>query len=168
MRVSLVVAAARNGVIGHCGKIPWRLPDDQKFFKALTVGHCVVMGRKTFESLPRPLPDRKTIVLSRRAHEPRPDLEFALDLAAALDRARKQGFSECFVAGGEAVYLESIETADRIYRTRVDAEPEGDTFFPEIDGRQWSLRDREAHPADDRHAHGFDIEIWDRIRHDAA
>jgi dihydrofolate reductase len=168
MRVSLVVAAGRNGVIGHRGKIPWRLPDDQKFFKRLTVGHCVVMGRKTFESLPRPLPDRKTFVLSRQPHESGPDFEFADALAVVLGRARKEGFKECFIAGGEAVYLEGMALADRIYLTHVDAKPEGDTFFPKIDERHWSLSARESHPADPRHAHSFDFETWDRIRHDPA
>jgi dihydrofolate reductase len=168
MRVSLVVAAAQNNVIGHRGKIPWRLPDDQKFFKHLTVGHCVIMGRKTFESLPRPLPDRKTFVLSRQSHEPGPNCEFADALAIALDRAGKEGFTECFIAGGEAVYLESMEFADRIYLTRVDAEPEGDTFFPKIDERLWHLSARESHAADPRHAHSFDFETWDRLRHESA
>ena len=87
MRVSLVVAAAQNGVIGLHGEIPWRLPDDLRFFMHLTIGHCVVMGRKTFESLDRPLPDRKTIVLSRRPRAPLSGVETDRDLSAALVRA---------------------------------------------------------------------------------
>ena len=162
MRVSLIVAAARNDVIGVRGEIPWRLPDDQRFFKKLTVGHCVVMGRKTFDSLPRPLPDRKNLVLSREAREPDGPVEYLQDLTAALDRARAIGFRECFIAGGEAIYRESMKSADRIYLTRVDAEPEGDTHFPELDESEWKCVSRESHPADDRHAHSFTFETWDR------
>ena len=164
MRVSLIVAAARNGVIGLGGKIPWRLPDDQRFFKRLTVGHCVVMGRKTFESLPRPLPDRKTVVLSRHPHEPDGDVAYPTSLAAALELARAEGFAECFIAGGEAVYLEGLAVADRIYLTRIDASPEGDTHFPEIDEARWQCLEREPHPADDRHAHSFVFETWERTQ----
>jgi dihydrofolate reductase len=162
MRVSLVVAAARNGVIGLRGKIPWRLPDDQRFFKKLTVGHCVVMGRKTFDSLPRPLPDRRTLVLSRQAHESAGDVEYWTELTAALDRAREVGFAECFIAGGEAVYREGLPLANRIYLTRIDAAPEGDTHFPEIDEAVWKCVAREPHPRDERHVHSFVIETWDR------
>jgi dihydrofolate reductase len=162
MRVSLVVAAARNGVIGRLGKIPWHLPDDQRFFKDVTIGHCVVMGRKTFDSLPSPLPDRENFVLSRRPHEPVPDVEFFRDLQAAIDRARELGFSECFIAGGEDIYREGMETADRIYLTRVDAKPEGDTRFPEIDEARWRCVERKLHPIDERHAHSFAFETWER------
>lgn len=162
MRVSLIVAAARNGVIGRGGKIPWRLPDDQRFFKKLTIGHCVVMGRKTFDSLPRPLVDRKTLVLSRQAHEPGRDVEFSTDLTSALEQARAEGFTECFIAGGEAVYREGMSAADRIYLTRIEATPEGDTHFPEIDEADWKCIAREAHPIDERHAHAFTFETWDR------
>jgi dihydrofolate reductase len=163
MRVSLVVAAARNGVIGLGGRIPWRLPDDQRFFKGITTGHCVVMGRKTFDSIGRPLPGRINLVLSRRPHEPVPDVEYFRDLPSALDWARERGIDECFIAGGEAIYREALAHADRILLTRVDAEPEGDTFFPALDEKRWRCVDRDPHPIDDRHAHAFTIETWNRI-----
>ena len=163
MRVSLVVAAARNGVIGSHGKIPWRLPDDQRFFKDVTSGHCVVMGRKTFDSLPKPLPNRENFVLTRRGHDAVPGVEFFVDLAAAIDRARERGFDECFIAGGEAIYREGMDVADRIYRTRIDAEPEGDTRFPEIDEKKWKCVERKPHSIDERHAHTFTFETWDRV-----
>jgi len=169
MRVSLVVAAARNGVIGHRGRIPWRLPDDQRFFKQLTTGHCIVMGRKTFESIGRPLPDRENLVLSRHGHElgggtGGGGVTVLPDLAAALARAREQGFAECFVIGGEGLYREALPICDRIYCTRVEAEPEGDVFFPAIDESQWRCLERDRHPADARHAHAFTIETWERKR----
>jgi dihydrofolate reductase len=167
MRVSLVVAVARNGVIGLHGKIPWRLPDDQRFFKAVTTGHCVVMGRKTFDSIGRPLPGRINLVLSRRPRESvdpsGEQVEFFLDLTSALDWARSHAITECFIAGGEAIYRESLAHADRVLLTRVDAEPEGDTYFPELDEQHWRCVDRDPHPIDERHAHAFTIETWNRI-----
>lgn len=162
MRVSLVVAAARNSVIGQHGAIPWHLRDDQRFFKQLTTGHCVIMGRKTFESLPRPLPNRTTIVLSRQVRDFGHEVESARNLEAAIDSARTAGFDECFIAGGEAVYNEGLLIADRIYLTRVDAEPEGDTFFPELEEDRWQCVESAPHPIDDRHAFSFTFEIWDR------
>jgi dihydrofolate reductase len=163
MRVSLIVAAARNGVIGRDGGIPWRLPDDQRFFKEITSGHCVVMGRKTFDEVgQRPLPNRENFILTRKPHAPVPGVEFFSRLLDAIDRARERGFDECFIAGGEAIYREGMEIADRIYLTRVDAVPEGDTRFPEIDEADWRCVDRKPHPVDERHAHSFVFETWDR------
>ncbi|HPG27850.1 MAG: dihydrofolate reductase [Spirochaetaceae bacterium] len=162
MRVSLVVAAARNGVIGHQGGIPWRLPDDQRFFRELTTGHCIVLGRRTFESIGRALPRRLNLVLTRRPHDPVPEVEFLPDLEAALALARERGFAECFIVGGEALYRDGLALASRVYRTLVEAEPEGDTFFPALDEKTWRLVRREPHPIDERHAHAFAIETWER------
>ena len=162
MRVSIVVAAARNDVIGDQGRIPWRLPADQRFFRELTTGHALVMGRKTFESIGRPLPGRENLVLSRRPVASAPGLEGFRDLESALEWARSKGFAECFVAGGEAVYREALALADCLYVTRVDAEPEGDVRFPEIDESIWRCIGRQPHAADERHAHAFTIETWER------
>lgn len=163
MRLSLVVAAARNGVIGLDGEIPWRLPDDQRFFRKLTTGHCIVIGRKTFESIGKALPGRKNLVLSRRPHAPVEGIEFFRDLDSAVAWARRDGQTECFVAGGEAIYREALEIADAVYLTRVDAEPEGDTFFPALDPARFRCAEREEHAADERHAHAFAIETWLRV-----
>ena len=162
MRISLVVAAARNGVIGRDGEIPWRLPDDQRFFRELTTGHCIVIGRKTFDSIGKPLPRRRTLVLSRRPHEAVEGVEFHRDLASALQAARADGTTECFVAGGEAIYREALAIADAVYLTRVEAEPEGDTFFPTLDPEVWECVERRPHAIDERHAHAFTIEVWER------
>ena len=164
MRVSLVVAAARNDVIGLAGGIPWRLPDDQRFFRRVTMGHALVYGRKTFDSIGKALPGRRNLVLTRRPHDPVDDVEFLPDLETALARAREAGETECFVAGGEAIYREALALADRLYVTRVDAAPEGDTFFPAIDTAEWRRVSAEPHASDDRHAHAFSIETWDRVR----
>ena len=162
MRISIVVAAACNGVIGRGGQIPWRLPDDQRFFKHLTTGHCVVMGRKTYESIGRPLPRRENLILSRRPIDAAPGLRGFSDLESAIAWARARDFEECFVVGGEAVYREALKLADRVYRTVVEAEPEGDVFFPSLDETGWRCIRREPHAADERHAHAFTIETWER------
>ena len=162
MRLSLVVAAARNGVIGHRGRIPWRLPEDQRFFKRLTIGHCVVMGRKTFESIGRPLPGRENLVLSRGSADAPPGTRVLPALEPALDWARESGFEECFVIGDEAIYREALLRADRVLLTRVEAEPEGDVFFPALEASRWHCTGREPHVADARHDHAFTIETWER------
>jgi len=162
MRVSLVVAAARNGAIGLAGEIPWRLPDDQKFFRRLTTGHAIVIGRKTFDSIGKALPGRRNFVLSRSEQSPVEGIDFFRDLEAALAFAREIPLEECFIAGGEAIYRDGLKVADRVYLTRVDAEPEGDTFFPKIDETLFECIERESHVADERHDHAFTIEIWQR------
>lgn len=163
MRISLVVAAATNGVIGLHGGIPWRLPDDQRFFRNLTKGHCIVIGRKTFDEIGKALPDRKNLVVSRAPRASTGGVEFFVDLPSALDWARSHGFRECFIAGGEGIYREGLEHADRVHLTRIDATPEGDTFFPELDLRVWHCVERTPHAADERHAHPFAFERWERI-----
>ncbi|MBY0398796.1 dihydrofolate reductase [Myxococcota bacterium] len=162
MRISLVVAAARNGVIGREGGLPWKLPDDQRFFRDLTKGHCIVIGRRTWNEIGKPLPDRKNLVVSRTPQASEGGVEFFTSLTAAIDWARAHGFSECFVAGGEGLYREALETADCVYLTRVDAEPEGDTWFPEIDESIWICTERRPHAIDARHAHAFVFERWER------
>lgn len=162
MRISMIVAAAKNGVIGHDGDIPWRLPEDQRFFRRMTLGHALIFGRKTFDSIGRALPGRTNLVLTRRAAPEVEDVHFFPGLDAALDWARAQGFDECFIGGGEALYREGLTIADRIYLTRVDATPEGDTRFPELDAEAWTCVERAAHAADERHDHDFVIETWDR------
>jgi len=162
MRISLVVAAARNGVIGHRGGIPWRLPDDQRFFRSLTVNHCIVIGRKTFDEIGRALPDRKNLVVSRTPRASEGGVEFFTNLPSALAWALAHDFQECFIAGGEGLYREGLEHAECVYLTRVEAEPEGDTFFPELDPKRWHCVARELHGSDERHAHAFAFERWER------
>ena len=146
MTVTLVAAIARNGVIGVDGGLPWHLPDDLRRFKELTLGHVLVMGRKTYESIGHPLPGRATIVVTRSpswdsaAAEVRVagSVSDAIEAAAALD-------DEVFVVGGAQVYAAALALADRLELTWVDAEPEGDTTFPELDGRDWlQVRREEA------------------------
>lgn len=134
--ISIVVAHARNGVIGRDGELPWRLPSDMRRFRELTSGGCVVMGRRTYESLPdgfRPLPGRRNVVLST-------DPAYAPDGAEVfgdLDSALAACPGDCFVIGGEVTYRQALPRADRIYATRVEAEVAGDTFFPALEAAEW-------------------------------
>ena len=145
MTVTIVAAVARNGVIGVDGRLPWRLPDDLRRFKELTLGHVLVMGRKTYESIGHPLPGRTTIVVTRNpswdsgAADVRVagSVSDAIKAAASLER-------EVFLVGGAQVYAEALPLADRLELTWVDAEPEGDTTFPEVDWSTWRELRREV------------------------
>ena len=147
----LVVARARNGVIGNDGAMPWHLPDDLRRFKRMTVGKPVIMGRKTFESIGKPLPGRQNIVLTRDAGWRADGVTVAANLAeavaaAGLDpRARADGI---MVIGGAQIYAEALPSATRIERTEIDAQPAGDTFLPAFDPARWREVARETHPAE--------------------
>lgn len=141
IRLSLAVAADRNGAIGAEGDLAWRISDDLKWFKANTLGKPVVMGRKTFQSIGRPLPGRDNIVITRMQDFSAPGAFVAHSIAEALRLAQtcaeKGGAEEVCVIGGAEIYAQTITEADRIYLTRVDAAVAGDVFFPEIDSRKW-------------------------------
>jgi dihydrofolate reductase len=142
VKLCLIVAQARNRVIGASGRRPWRLKDDMAFFKATTMGAPIIMGRKTWESFPtRPLPGRENIVLTRDwdydAAEARVYSSFPAAMNAARAIAAREGREEAFVIGGAEIYNLALPFADRIYLTEVDAEVEGDAFFPELDMRHW-------------------------------
>lgn len=147
-RVTLVAAVARNGVIGHAGTIPWRIPADFAHFKALTLGHVLVMGRATYESIGRPLPGRTTIVLTR---DPGWSAEGVL-VARTLDEALETAAGltgEVFVVGGAAVYAEALGRAQGQVLTEVHLSPEGDTHYPDFDRGEWVETRREQHLDDD-------------------
>jgi dihydrofolate reductase len=162
VRVSLIAAVARNGVIGRGGKLPWHLPADLKRFKELTLGHHVIMGRRTWESIGKALPGRTNVVVSRRANLPPPGVTVVRSLDAALDAARADGDDEAFVIGGGELYAAALRRADRIYLTVVDADVEGDARFPAFDRAQWVETAREPHLVDERHAHAFAFTVLDR------
>ena len=152
----------RNRVIGRDGKLPWSLPDEMAHFRETTLGHPIIMGRKTFDSMNRkPLPKRQNIVMSRSEFKV-DGVQHAYDLNTALDHARESGAAECFVIGGSAIYEASLPVADRLYETIVDAEIPGNVYFPEYDGTEWVEVERTHHPADERHAHAFDIILRER------
>lgn len=167
-RVSLVVAVSDNGVIGRDGDLPWRLPADLARFKRLTMGHALVMGRKTHESIGRPLPGRVSIVLTRDAawrpgHD---EVLVARDLPEAIRLASSaEGVSrdEVFVIGGGEVYRAALAIADRVHRTRVNATVDGDATFPDLDPAQWRLAEAAAREADEKNEHACSFETWERV-----
>ncbi|HXE45147.1 MAG TPA: dihydrofolate reductase [Conexibacter sp.] len=138
--ISIVVAHSRDHVIGHQGRLPWHLPSDLRRFRELTLGRTVIMGRKTFESLPdafRPLPERTNVVLSRNPRFRPEGAEVYPTLQAALTACAR----DCFVIGGGAVYAQALRFADRVYATEIDAEAVGDTFFPALAPAEWQYVD---------------------------
>jgi dihydrofolate reductase len=160
-RLSLIVAMAKNRVIGAGGKIPWHLPNELQLFKSVTMGHHIVMGRKTWESIGRLLPGRTTVIVTRQK-------DFAVagaKIAHALEEAITlcAGDDEIFVIGGGELYRAALPLADRIYLTVVDAEPIGDTLMPDFDAAQWKLVDTKHFSRDERHAHDYRFEVHERV-----
>ena len=156
----VVAAVAENRVIGRDGDLAWRLPADLARFKRLTVGGAVVMGRRTFESIGRPLPDRRNVVLTRDADWRAPGAEAASSLDGALEALRDEPV--VFVIGGGAVYAEAIPRADRLELTAVHASVPGDTLFPDWDPGVWRLVGEERREADERHEHAFSFRTYAR------
>ena len=164
MRITLIAAVADNGVIGKNNDIPWRLPEDWRRFKRTTMGHHLVMGRRTWVSIGRALPGRTTIVVSRgKPHLP-PEALLADSLDAALEVARGAGDDEVFVAGGAGIYRQALPLADRMLLTRVRAEPKGDTLFPTWSPDDWVLTSDEPHEPDDKHAFAYSFQAFERVR----
>lgn len=159
MKISLIVAASANGVIGARGELPWHLPDDFAHFKAVTMGKPIVMGRKTWESIGRALPGRSNIVVTRQAGYEAEGAVVVDSIEAALS---VEEAAEFMIIGGGQLYAELLPRADRVYLTHVDTELDGDTFFAPLDDRDWELVSAEPHAADDRHAHAFEIRQYDR------
>lgn len=168
MEISLIWAMADNGVIGRDHGLPWRLPNDLKFFMTTTQGKPVIMGRKTFETLKAPLPGRTNIVMTRDPDYRRAGItvvkNFAEALKAAKAQCRADGVDEIMVAGGAEIYRLGLAVATRLYVTRVHAEIEGDTRFPDVDWSRFEEVRSESFPADDRHSHPFSISVYRRIR----
>ena len=165
--VSLIVAATRNQVIGLENQMPWHLPADLRYFKQCTLGKPIIMGRKTWESLGRPLPGRLNIVISRQADAELAGAEVFADLASAIERgqewAAQQGVDEVMVIGGGQIYQQAIALAQRVYLTRIELELEGDTFFPVLDAGDWQQTSAQAHPAQNTEP-GYTFEVWQRIQ----
>jgi dihydrofolate reductase len=152
MEIVLVAALAQNGIIGAAGALPWRLPDDLKRFKRLTLDKPVVMGRKTFASIGRPLPKRRNVVISRTA----PAIE-GVEVVRSVEEAMALlgGAPEICVIGGGEIYRAFLPRATRLELTHVEAEVEGDASFPRIDRDAWTLVFEERHPSDDAHPHAM-------------
>ena len=162
MIVALVAARSENNVIGNGAEIPWHLPADLKFFKQLTTGHTIVMGRKTFDTLAKPLPNRRTIVLTRSRAYRQAGIDVAHSFETAFDLADPGDGEEVFIVGGEEIYRMALPYAQRMYLTRVHTIVPGDAFFPEFSDDEWELTENARHAADERHEFDYTFEVWEK------
>lgn len=166
MLLSLIVAVAENGVIGKDGALPWRLSSDLKTFRRLTMGKPIVMGRRTFQSIGKPLDGRDNIVVTRDPNFEAPGVSVADSVADALTlarvMARTRGADEIMVIGGADIYKVALPAADRIYLTRVHARPDGDRHFPDLPGEDWREVSREPLPQGERDAHPSTLIVFER------
>ncbi len=159
-RIAIIAALARNRVIGRGNRLPWHLPDDLRHFKRLTLGRPIIMGRRTWESLPGLLPDRTHLVVTR---DPSYRADGAVVVGSLDEALGAAGGEEALVVGGAQLYALALPRASRLYLTLVDAEVEGDVFFPAIDPVAWRVVAREPHAADERHAYPFAFVTLERI-----
>ncbi len=162
MLISLIVAMANRRVIGCGNAMPWHMPADLRHFKAVTLGKPVVMGRRTFESIGRPLPGRRNLVISRNPEWQAADVEVAPSLDAAL--ARLADYDEVMIIGGGQLYAEALPRADRLYLTHIELAVEGDTFFPDYSGYEWLQIEHSTHSADEKNPYAYRFETLQRQR----
>jgi len=166
--IAMIVACSTNGVIGREGDLPWHLPEDLRHFMRSTKGCPVVMGRKTYETLEKPLPDRLNIVVSRSMTDPgQAGVVVSRDLEEAIERGRQSICEDgqdrpIWIGGGGTIYTQAMAKTELVVRTLIDFEVEGDASFPALDASIWQLEHAESHPADPRHAHSFRVEWWIR------
>jgi dihydrofolate reductase len=160
MRISLIAAMARNRVIGLDNRLPWRLPADQRRFKQLTMGHTLIVGRKTFDSIGRPLPGRSMVVVTRQEGYAPAGVRVARSVEEALALGR--GDDEVFVAGGAQIYRQTLPVADRLHLTLIEEDVPGDAYFPEFDPAEWRLVEREDHGPSDDVPFSWSFQVLDR------
>jgi len=160
--ISIIAAMDRKRGIGVDNKLPWRLSADLKRFRELTMGHHLIVGRKTFESIGRPLPGRRMIVVTRDLNYKAAGCDVAHSVEDAINLARERDESEVFICGGAEIYAQIIGVADRMYLTFVDAEVAADTFFPEFDEREWNERESFYQPADEKNQYAFTFKLMTR------
>jgi dihydrofolate reductase len=162
--IGLIAAVAHNGVIGRGGALPWRLPDDMKQFRARTIDHAVIMGRKTWESLSGPLARRTNIVITRREAYEAPGAIVVHDLETAIARAGEGAGESVWVIGGAEIYAAALPRADRLVITHVEADVDGDAHFPPVNWADFAITSEERHEIDERHAHAYRVVVYERRR----
>lgn len=162
MKISIVVASSNNDVIGKDNQLLWHLSDDLKRFKKITSGHCIVMGRKTFESIGKPLPNRTNIIITRNQQLTIEGVEICSSLEAAINLAKSLNETELFIIGGGEIFKESLALADKVYLTLVDTDIEGDTYFS-IDQTEWQIEHQEFVPKDDKNEYDSKFMILSRL-----
>jgi dihydrofolate reductase len=166
MNITMIAALSRNYVIGRDNDLPWKLPDDMKFFMDTTRGHVVIMGRKNYDSIPKkfkPLPDRTNIVVTRQQNLEAPGCIVVDSIEKGFDIARNKQEPETFIIGGSEIYRHCMPYAHKLILTEIDAEVQGDTFFPSFNKDEWKETYRKHHPKDERHVYAFDFVIYERI-----
>ena len=161
--ISLVAAVSENNSIGKNNQLLWHLPNDLKFFKNTTWGGVVVMGRKTFESVNKPLPGRTNIVITKQTNWSAENVIVANSVSDAIQKARDLNFKEIFIIGGGEIYKESMHLVNRIYLTKVHTSIEGDTFFPELETEKWNLLSNKDFKSDEKHAFDYSFQVWEKI-----
>ena len=162
MIIALIVAVSENGGIGKDGKVPWHLSDDLKNFKRVTMGHHLVVGRKTYESIGQALPGRKMVVVSRNTEYTAEGCEVVKSLEAALALAEERGEIETFIGGGAEMYVEALPLAERMYYTQVLAVVEADTFFPTFDEGKWREVEALEYQVGESNDYGFIVKVLER------
>jgi dihydrofolate reductase len=160
--ISLVVAASENNAIGKNNQLLWHLPNDLKFFKNTTWGSVVIMGRKTFESVNKPLPGRINIVITKQPNWNAENVTTAASLEDALLKATETNCKEIYIIGGGEIYKQSLSIADKVYLTRVHTQIDGDTFFPVLNENQWIMISDEKFEADEKHQFGYSFQLFER------
>jgi dihydrofolate reductase len=164
MRLSIIVAVSTNGVIGRGNQLPWHLSADMKRFKAVTMGHHLIVGRKTWDSIGRPLPGRRMVIVTRNPAFSAEGVETATSLEAAIELAHGRGDEEAFIGGGAEIYTQALHRADTMYVTRVHIEVEGDAFFPDFDDvAEWRLTDAEHCEPDEKNPLPYSFLTYERI-----
>jgi dihydrofolate reductase len=162
MIISCIVAIAKNNVIGKDNQIPWYLPSDLKYFKKVTTGHHVIMGRKCYESIGKPLPNRTNIIITRDPFFISSNCLIARNIKEALEMALDNGETEAFIIGGGQIYEQTADFWDKFYLTEVDLDAEGDIFFPELDLNEWTLTSKECHQKDEKNEFDYCFNVYDR------
>jgi dihydrofolate reductase len=160
--LSLLVATDENNVIGKDNKLPWHLPNDLKYFKNLTWGMPILMGRKTFDSIGKPLPGRKSIVITRSNHWNHEGVEVVHSIDDAIEKAKQSAVKEIFVIGGAEIFKTSFNQAFRIYRTLIHHKFEGDVYFPELNTNEWELVSKRYCDADEKNQYPHTFQVWER------
>lgn len=163
MKVSCIVATAKNNVIGIDNQIPWYLPADLKYFKKITLNHHILMGRNCFESIGRALPKRTNVIITRDMFYAVSNCLVTHSIGEALSVAEENGEEEAFIIGGGTIYEQTIDLWDKLYLTQVDLEVDGDVFFPELDMKQWKLTGQQACQKDEKNPYDYKFLQYERI-----
>jgi len=166
MKIALIAALAQNRVVGIDNQLPWHLPEDLKYFKRITTGKAIIMGRKTYESIGRPLPNRTNIVISRDSQYQAEGIKVVSSLEAAIELAESvsliNGVDEVMVIGGAQIYAMALPKADRLYLTHVHADVEGDAYFPDVDMSQWQAIAKEDYAASEANPYPYSFVVYDK------